>query len=128
MSRQEAFLPPELVKTQEWLNEMFREAGRGLPWPQQLGLMVVAQAITAGMFGGLMASAWLLHELQETSRPGSDPMHLVDFLGSLEQTVLGSLPEHLQAAVRQLASSPRNFEEAEQILATIIGPAVNHRF
>lgn len=54
----------ELDAMRRWLEELFEMAGRGLPWPYQVGLNVVGKGFTLGMYSGLLATTWLLTELE----------------------------------------------------------------
>lgn len=100
---QRDLVPPELLHTREWIHEMFQQAARGLPWPHQMSLMLIEQAIMLGMFGGLLASAWSL-----TQRTGQLPdpgnFDLAGFLGQLEGSTRDALPEHVQVAIRHVQS------------------------
>jgi hypothetical protein len=97
-------IPPELLHTREWLHEMFKQAGRGLPWPHQMSLMLIEQAIMVGMFGGLLASAWLL--TQQGQGQFNDPANfdLGQFLAQLESSATDTLPEPLQLAIGHVRS------------------------
>ena len=97
-------VPPELLHTREWIHEMFQQAGRGLPWPHQMSLMLIEQAIMLGMFGGLLASAWQL--AQQRQGPLSDPggFDLGAFLSQLEASATEAMPQELQTAVRHVRS------------------------
>lgn len=54
----------ELDAMRRWLEELFDVAGRGLPWPYQMGLKIVGQGFTLGMYSGLLATSWMLAELE----------------------------------------------------------------
>lgn len=90
-------LPTELVETRDWVFEVFKEAGRGLPWPQQLGLLLIAQAIVAGMFASLLAPSWLLKE------PGVETL-LDPLVAALPPGLRQLAPDHLDALTRALSA------------------------
>ena len=107
-------LPAELLHTRQWLREVFQEASRGLPWPQQAGLLIVEQALVAGMFGGLVMSAWMLEEARrKTLDPGVDD-RFQETLAALEAIALGPLPAQVQQALRQLVGLPGGTEVVER--------------
>jgi hypothetical protein len=90
-----------------------------------MGLLVVEQALVVGMFGGLLTSAWFLHELRQSSTsevPGPD---LAPILKALEQVVLNPLPPAVQALVRQVAPQPLSLDELERVLVGIVAPLLN---
>lgn len=95
-------LPPELLHTQEWLHEMFKQAGRGLPWPHQMSLLLVEQAIMIGMFGGLLASAWHLTQQRQGPLGGQADLDLLRLLAQLDG--VDTLPEPLRLVINQLRS------------------------
>lgn len=107
-------LPAELLHMRQWLREVFQEASRGLPWPQQAGLLLVEQALVAGMFGGLVVSAWMLEEARrQTSDPGvSDRFQQT--VAALEAVALGPLPAQVQQALRQIVGLPGGAEVVER--------------
>jgi hypothetical protein len=97
-------VPPELLHTREWLHEMFQQAGKGLPWPHQMSLMLIEQAIMVGMFGGLLASAWSLTQ-QRTGTdplPAAGPFDLNALIGQLETHATSALPDQVQVAIRHV--------------------------
>ncbi|HEY9723717.1 MAG TPA: hypothetical protein V6D47_17020 [Oscillatoriaceae cyanobacterium] len=96
-------LPPELVETRDWLFEVFKEAGRGLPLPQQIGLLLIAQAITAGMFATWIVPSWLQRDAQRLP-DGLEPLLVI-------------LPAPLQTAVRQLGTPA--LDELERALSAL---------
>lgn len=118
-------LPEEIVATQEWLHEMFKEAGRGLPLPYQMGLLVVEQALVVGMFGGLLTSAWFLNELRQKSDSTGTVPDIGPILHSLEQVVLSPLPPAVQAMIRQVAPQPLNLDDLERVLVAFVSPLLN---
>lgn len=115
-------LPEEIVRTQEWLHEMFQEAGRGLPWPYQLSLLVVEQTLVVGMFGGLLASAWFVQELREKSDPGVNAPEIGPVLQALENVILSPLPPAVKAMIRQVAPKPLGLDELERVLVAFVAP------
>jgi hypothetical protein len=98
----------------QWLREVFQEASRGLPWPQQAGLLLVEQALVAGMFGGLVVSAWMLEEARRQSDDPGTSERFAQTLAALEAVALGPLPAQVQQAVRQLAGLPGGAEVVER--------------
>lgn len=115
-------LPEEIVRTQEWLHEMFQEAGRGLPWPYQFSLLVVEQALVVGMFGGLLTSAWFLHELREKSDHGLNIPDITPVLQALEQVILSPLPPAVKSVIQQMAPKPLGFDDLERVLVAFVAP------
>lgn len=115
-------LPEEIVRTQEWLHEMFQEAGRGLPWPYQLGLLAVEQTLVLGMFGGLLASAWFVQEMREKSDTPQAGPDVVPVLQALEQVILSPLPAPVKAMIDQVAPKPLSLDEVERVLVAFIAP------
>jgi hypothetical protein len=117
-------LPEELTRTREWLHELFQEAGRGLPWPYQLALSLVEQGLVMGMFGGLLASAWLLQEARARSGSGglAPGPELAPILAALEQAAIVPLPEQVQAALRLLGQAPGGPNAFEETIAVLIKP------
>jgi hypothetical protein len=94
-------VPPELLQMREWLHEMFQTAGKGLPWPHQMSLMLIEQAITIGMFGGVLGSAWAF--AQRTGQlPDPRQLDLGSFLASLESSATDALPDQVQVAIRHV--------------------------
>ena len=107
-------LPAELLHMRQWLREVFQEASRGLPLPQQAGLLLVEQALVAGMFGGLVVSAWMLEEARrQTTDPGVND-RFQQTLAALEAVALGPLPAQVQQALRQLVGLPGGAEVVER--------------
>ncbi len=107
-------LPAELLHMRQWLREVFQEASRGLPWPQQAGLLLVEQALVAGMFGGLVVSAWMLEEARRPSvEPGVND-RFQQTLTALEAVALGPLPAQVQQAMRHLVGLPGGAEVVER--------------
>lgn len=108
-------LPAELLHMRQWLREVFQEASRGLPWPQQAGLLLVEQALVAGMFGGLVVSAWMLDEARrQTTFDAGVNDRFQATLNALEAVALGPLPAQVQQALRQLVGLPGGAEVVER--------------
>lgn len=107
-------LPAELLQMRQWLREVFQEASRGLPWPQQAGLLLVEQALVAGLFGGLMVSAWMLDEAHRRSADPGVNERLQQTIVALEAVALGPLPAQVQQALRQVAGLPGGTEVVER--------------
>ena len=96
-------LPDEILLMRRWLSEVFSQASRGLPWPQQAALRLVEQGLAMGMFGGLLGSAWLLQEFRSrASDPGAAP-DLSRIVGALEEAAMGPLSPALSEALRALS-------------------------
>lgn len=118
-------LPEEMIRTQAWLHEVFKEASRGLPWPQQAGLLVVEQLIVLGMFGGLLTSAMFLQELRAQSPNGPVP-DLTPLLRALESATVAPLPPAVQAALREFAGLPLNYDDLPRAAAALVEPLLSH--
>jgi hypothetical protein len=98
----------------QWLRDVFQEASRGLQWPQQAGLLLIEQALVAGMFGGLVLSAWMLDEARRASGEVSGSDRFAATIAALEAVALGPLPAQVQQTLRQLASIPGGAEVIER--------------
>ena len=107
-------LPAELLHMRQWLREVFQEASRGLPWPQQAGLLLVEQALVAGMFGGLVVSAWMLEEARRQVPDVAVNERFTQTVAALEAVALGPLPAQVQQALRQLVGLPGGTEVLER--------------
>lgn len=98
-------IPDEILLMRRWLGDVFTQASRGLPWPQQAALRLIEQALAMGMFGGLLSSGWLLQEFQARS---SDPSRIPDLsrtLQALQEAAIGPLPGPVIDALRLLTGS-----------------------
>lgn len=126
MTGQAGLLPEEILRTQAWVHEVFQEAGRGLPWPQQLSLMAVEQVITLGMFGGLLASAWFIQELQQRSTTPQAGPDLGPWIKALEQATLGPLPQNLQDVVRRWMAMGPEARDVRVAADMLLEPLIAH--
>jgi hypothetical protein len=109
-------LPQEIMLMRGWLGEVFTQASRGLPWPQQAGLRLVEQGLALGMFGGLLSSAYLLQEFRARSaEPGRIP-DLSGILQALQSAAIGPVPAPLGEALRLLLQAA---PEAGSPLSTV---------
>lgn len=98
-------LPDEIFLMRRWLSEVFAQATRGLPWPQQAALRLVEQALAMGMFGSLLTSGWLLQEFRlRSTDPGRIP-DLTGVLQALQAAAIGPLPDPVAEALQTLVSS-----------------------
>jgi hypothetical protein len=98
-------LPEEIMLMRGWLGEVFSQAARGLPWPQQAGLRLIEQGFALGMFGGLLSSAYLLQEFRSRS---TDPGRIPDLSGilqALQHAAVGPLPMPFGDALRALLAA-----------------------
>lgn len=114
MSTNPGALPPELHHLRQWLRDVFQEASRGLPWPQQAGLLLIEQALVAGMFGGLVVQARMLDEARRASGDLADSERFTATIAALEAIALGPLPAQVQQAVSQLMHLPGGTELLER--------------
>ena len=120
---QDGLLPEEIIQTQRWLHEVFQEAGRGLPWPYQLSLMAIEQVITLGMFGSLLATAWLLHDQQGRTGTGPD---MGPWIQALETAVVGPLPAGLQDVLRRIMALGPDGTDVRAAANMLLEPLIAH--
>lgn len=94
-------LPEELESTRAWFHELFAQAGRGLPWPYQLGLSVAEQVLVLGLFGHLLTSALALQaRYAQAGHPGAAPVELTRLIAALEAAASQpTLPEPLNTVL-----------------------------
>lgn len=112
MNRTPDSIPQEILLTRQWLREVFKEATRGLPLPYQVGLLAMEQAIAAGMFGGLLTSAWMLEELRRDSDSPEAQQRFHKLVEALEQAAIGPLPAQVHTWLRSLAELPQASQQA----------------
>lgn len=83
--------PVELHQLRRWLEQVFEQAGRGLPLPEQLALRLIEQMLAVGMVGAALVEAWRLQALHRALGGGHEAARIDGIARALEAMAFGPL-------------------------------------